>query len=91
MRYSRLSSFKRDFKNLPADRQKRVEEALERLASALEESKVTPGLGLKQLRHGFWEIRAGLSDRIIFRKNGDLIEFTLCGSHEDVKRFLKKT
>ncbi|MBI4369484.1 MAG: hypothetical protein HY547_04570 [Elusimicrobia bacterium] len=90
MRYFYFTGFKKSFQNLPIERRKRVEEALERFALALEESRVAAGLGLKQLHHGFWEIRSGISDRIIFHKEKDAIEFILCGTHEDVKRFLKR-
>ncbi|MEK7287875.1 MAG: hypothetical protein AAB091_04890 [Elusimicrobiota bacterium] len=90
MRYSYFAGFKRSFRNLPVERRKRVEEALARFALALEESDVAAGLGLKKLHHGFWEIRAGISDRIVFLKEKDFVEFIFCGTHEDVKRFLKR-
>jgi hypothetical protein len=38
-----------------------------------------------------WELRAGLSDRILFHRSGDLITFLLTGSHDEVSRFLRDT
>jgi hypothetical protein len=47
-------------------------------------------MGLKHLKEDFWEVRQGLKVRLLFRWDGDLIEFVLAGSHDDVKRFLKQ-
>ena len=48
------------------------------------------GLGLKNLKKNFWEIRKGLKLRILFRWRTDYVEFTLAGTHDDIKRFLKR-
>lgn len=47
------------------------------------------GLGLKHLKGDLWEIRKGLKARVLFRWEGDLVEFILAGDHNDIKRFLK--
>ena len=47
------------------------------------------GLGLRKLHPaGFWEIRAGLSLRAIFRLDKDQAIFVFLGNHDEVKRFL---
>ena len=47
------------------------------------------GIGLKRLKRNFWEARKGLKTRILFRWDGELVEFVLAGNHDDVRRFLK--
>jgi hypothetical protein len=47
------------------------------------------GIGLKRLKGNFWEIRKGQKVRILFKWEGDLIEFILAGDHNDIKRYLK--
>ena len=47
------------------------------------------GIGLKRLRGNFWEARKGLKTRILFRWDGELVEFVLAGNHDDVRKFLK--
>ena len=47
------------------------------------------GIGLKRLRGDFWEARKGIKVRILFRWEGELVEFVLAGNHDDIKRFLK--
>ena len=51
--------------------------------------EVHKGIGLKRLKGNFWEARKGLKTRILFRWDGELVEFVLAGNHDDVHRFLK--
>jgi mRNA-degrading endonuclease YafQ of YafQ-DinJ toxin-antitoxin module len=47
------------------------------------------GLGLRKLHPaGYWEVRAGLSLRAIFRLDKDEAIFVFLGNHDEVKRFL---
>ncbi|OGR91566.1 MAG: hypothetical protein A2V88_12420 [Elusimicrobia bacterium RBG_16_66_12] len=50
----------------------------------------THGLGIKRLRTDIWEARAGLRIRILYRLSAQSLHFILAGTHDDVKRFLKK-
>ncbi len=67
-----------------------MEEAIRRLAAAFESGRAPAGAGLKKLRFGLWEARAGLQDRIVFAWEDDLVEFLVVGTHDDVRRFLRK-
>ena len=51
--------------------------------------EIHKGIGLKRLRGNFWEARKGLKTRILFRWDGESVEFVLAGNHDDVRRFLK--
>lgn len=62
---------------------------MRQLETLFEAGTLPPGLGLKQVRPGLWECRAGLSERILFRKAGDVVEFLLVGNHDDVRRMLR--
>jgi mRNA-degrading endonuclease RelE of RelBE toxin-antitoxin system len=47
------------------------------------------GLGLRKLHSdGYWEVRAGLSLRVLFRLDKDEAIFVFIGNHDEVKRFL---
>jgi hypothetical protein len=54
------------------------------------EKELSRGLGLKNVRKNFWEIRKGLKLRILFRWRADHIDFILAGTHDDIKQFLKR-
>ncbi len=47
------------------------------------------GLGVKRVQPGIWECRAGLSDRILLSRTGDVVQFLLVGNHDDIRRVLR--
>ncbi len=89
MQYYIAPSFERSLKGLESNRKERAKKAIKLAVAFFETGQLPHGLGLKPLLQPFWEIRAGLSERVIFRKNKDFIEFLLVGSHDEIKRFLK--
>ena len=91
MRYRVSPRFDRSLRRLDAHRKARVQAALDQLVAGFETGQVPPGIGLKQLKPQLWELRAGLSDRILFHRSGDLITFLLAGNHDEVSRFLRDT
>ena len=90
MRYYASPAFERSLHGLSVFRKERVKKAIQLAVAFFETGQLPHGLGLKPMRHEFWEIRSGLEDRIIFRKAKDVIEFILIGSHDEIKRFLKR-
>lgn len=89
MNYSFKPSYIRSIKKLDKTRAERVQDAFEQLMHLFVTGKKTPGLGIKHLRYELWEIRAGLLDRIVFRRKKDTIEFIIAGTHDEIKRLLK--
>ena len=90
MRYYSAPSFERTLNSLDPSRKDRIKKAIQLAVAFFETGKLPSGLGLKLLRHELWEIRAGLPDRVIFRKVKDTVEFLLVGSHDEIRRFLKR-
>ena len=89
MRYRASSRFDRSLRRLDPVRKARVKAAIEQLVAAFETGELPHGLGLTRLPRGLWEIRAGLSDRVIFQRTGALVEFLLVGNHDEITRFLR--
>jgi len=91
MKYEFKPSFDRSVKSLPPDKKREVKELCITLIDVLSgERELAVGMGLKNLRKNFWEIRKGLKLRILFRWREDHVEFILAGTHEEIKRFLKR-
>jgi mRNA-degrading endonuclease RelE of RelBE toxin-antitoxin system len=91
MRFEFKSSFDRSLKSFHKPEQEEIKKATRQtIEMFLSDRNVTPGAGLKQLRRNYWEVRKGLKARILFRWQGDLIEFIFAGDHNDIKRFLKR-
>ena len=90
MRFEFKPSFERSIKSFPPPEKADIKEAAAQLIDILSRDRqIHQGLGLKRLRGDFWELRKGIKARILFRWQGDLVEFVLAGNHDDVKRFLK--
>lgn len=91
MQYFYAAAFEKSLKGLQESRKQRVKKAVQFAVAFFETGSLPAGLGLKPLRYDIWEIRAGLEDRIIFRKTKEhIIEFLIVGSHDEIKRFLKR-
>lgn len=90
MRYLHSPAFKRAYKSLDPSRRRRVDRALQQLQLLYAVNQRPFGIGLKSLRSGIWEIRAGLSDRIVFRWAGDTVELLIVGTHDAINHLLKQ-
>ncbi|MCC6364773.1 MAG: hypothetical protein IT165_14730 [Bryobacterales bacterium] len=61
------------------------------LERVLKQPKRHTGAGLRKLHPtGLWEVRAGLSIRLLFRLQPSEVEFMFAGTHDEVKRFLRE-
>jgi mRNA-degrading endonuclease RelE of RelBE toxin-antitoxin system len=72
--------FRRAYRSLTTEDQKRVQNALRRMSEDLRH----PGLRVKRIRgtHGIWEARASRALRLTFEVEGDKIVLRNVGSHD---------
>lgn len=90
MRFEFKPSFDRSVKSFRYEEKEEIKQVALHAIDILCQGKASSkGIGLKRLRGNFWEIRKDLKARIIFRWQGDLVEFILAGDHNDIKRYLK--
>ena len=90
MNYEFKPSFDRMFKKLPKARRDNVEKAVNALIDFFATGQKTRGLGLKQLRGKFGEIRADIRDRILFHLESGKVSFLLVGNHDEIHRYLRQ-
>ena len=88
MRYEYKSSFDKAFKKLGLNRQEKVIDAISVLIDFFENRKKAKGLGLKNLRENYWEIRVNVKDRIIFTLEKDKVAFIIAGDRDEIKKYL---
>ena len=90
MRYEFKTSFDRRFKKLSSPRQQKVYQAIDTLMKYIDgETEPSTGLGLKNWHANYWEIRAGIKDRILFEFTDQVI-FLFVGNHDDIKKFMRR-
>ncbi|MFA5275481.1 MAG: hypothetical protein WC417_01120 [Candidatus Omnitrophota bacterium] len=91
MRFEFKPSFEHSLKVLHPKAREQVKNSCLKTIDILSQDRfIHKGIGLKRLKGDYWEVRQGIKQRLIFRWNKDLVEFILAGSHEDVKRYLRK-
>jgi len=84
------TSFDRCFKKLSPPRQQKVYQSIDVLIKHLDgEAALSPGLGLKNWHGDYWEIRAGIKDRVLFEFT-DQIVFLFVGNHNQIRKFMKR-
>jgi mRNA-degrading endonuclease RelE of RelBE toxin-antitoxin system len=89
MRFGFKSSFDRSVESLALKTKQEIKDLSITHIDILSGTRDLPaGLGLKNVRKNFWEIRKGLKLRILFRWTDDHVEYILAGTHEKIKRFL---
>lgn len=89
MRYEFKTSFDRRFKKLSSSRQQKVYQAIDTLMKYIDgEADPPTGLCLKNWQADYWEIRAGIKNRILFELT-DQITFLFVGNHDDIRSFMK--
>ncbi len=91
MKIRYLNSFDRTFAALNPESQERIKKTLESFLDYLETQKRPKGLGLKKMRNPYWEIRIGLKLKVIFSWDKDVLSFIIVGSHQEIKRFLRRS
>ena len=79
--YDRLSPAEQDF----------VKKALRLLQRYLQTRHAPGGLGVKQSGPGVSEFRVGLALRGVYVAEGPVLALALLGSHDEVRRFLKRS
>ena len=89
MRYAYQPSFLETTRHLPRAQATKLLKAIEKFQQASEGHQWPQGLGLTHLRDDYFEFRVDLPMRVIYRRSGDLIQYVLYGSHDQVRRFLK--
>jgi len=87
--YEFKPSFDRRFEKLSRKRQQKAFEAIDVLMNYFDGKAPLPkGLGLKNWKGDYWEIRSTLKDRIIFQFKNH-ISFLFIGSLDDIRTFMK--
>ena len=89
MRFAYQPSFLDTTRQLSHAQAAKLLKAIEKFQHAMETYQWSPGLGITHLRDDYFEFRVDIQTRVIYRRAGDLIQYILYGSHDQVRRFLK--
>lgn len=85
-----LPSFERTVKKLSSPDKEQLARSLGQFNTFVLTGHAPLGLGFKKANHDKYEFRAGLRLRVVVKAEGDTYYLVLVGSHEQVKRYLRK-
>ena len=83
-------AFLRAAKKLPDDKREEVDAAVEQLSGAFGHPHLHQGLGLRQLRPRYFEVRAGLDLRVLFTLSQGNLYLRAIGHHDHIRAWLKE-
>lgn len=90
MRFAFQPAFLASTKRLSAAEAARLLRAVEKFQTRVEQGQWSQGLGITHLHGEYYEFRVDIHNRVIFKRSGDLIQYLLYGSHDEVRRFLRQ-
>lgn len=85
-----LPSFVRSSKNLSPPDRVQLAESLEQFNNFVVSGNLPVGLGFKKIGQDKYEFRAGLRLRIVAKAESNAYYLVFVGSHDEVKRYLRK-
>ena len=89
MRFVYQPSFLDTTRQLSHTQATKLLKAIEKFQHATESQQWPQGLAITHLRGDYFEFRVDIHMRVTYRRAGDLIQYVLYGSHDQVRRFLK--
>jgi len=76
--------------SIPPKRKTEIFAAMQAALAAYGQPHLHAGIGLRRIPP-FMECRCGLDLRLVFQREDEALVFHLCGTHAEVKTFLKNT
>ena len=89
MRYAYQPSFLESSRYLSKSHATKLLKTIEKFQNAMESQQWPRGLGITHLRAEYFEFRVDIHLRVVYHRSGDLIQYVLYGTHDQVRRFLK--
>lgn len=89
MKFVYKKAFLKQFDLYPAPIQNLIIEATLQIKAYLEKRTAPHGLGIKKIGPNTFEARATDKMRIVWVHLGETVYFSLLGSHDEVRRFIK--
>ena len=89
MSYAFDESFTRSLRRFDPVQQLEIKRRVDLFIRAMSARQLPAGFGLKKIAPKLWEIRSGLSQRILYWQSKSEVTFTFVGNHDEIRHFLK--
>jgi mRNA-degrading endonuclease YafQ of YafQ-DinJ toxin-antitoxin module len=81
--------FRKDVRRLTKPLRREIAHVIDSVQAGFGEPHRHSGLGVRRLWRNYFECRAGLQIRLIFRAKHGVLHFVTAGRHDEIQRFLK--
>jgi hypothetical protein len=81
--------FRDGVRTLDKRRRREIARVIDAVRDGFGKPHLHSGLGIRRLRRNYFECRAGLQIRLIFRAERGLLHFAALGNHDVIQQFLK--
>ncbi len=88
MRYAYQPSFLETTRGLSKDQAAKLLKAIEKFQHAMDSHQWPRGLEITHLCAEYFEFRVDIRLQVVYHRSGDLVQYILYGSHDQVRRFL---
>jgi hypothetical protein len=89
LRIDLSESVRRDVRKLPKSRRREIARAIDAVRDGFGKPHFHSGLGIRRLRKDYFECRAGIDLRLVFRAEKGRLTFLAAGDHDAIRRLLK--
>ena len=81
--------FRNAIRKLTKSKRRQIGQVLNSIQDGFGKPHLHSGLGVRRLRGNYFECRAGLKLRLVFRGERGVLTFTAAGDHDEVRKLLK--
>ena len=89
LRIELSAEFRKAIRALSKGQRRHVGQVLNGIQAGFGQPHSHSGLGIRRLRKNYFECRAGLKLRLVFRGERGVLTFTAAGDHDEIHRLLK--
>jgi mRNA-degrading endonuclease RelE of RelBE toxin-antitoxin system len=89
LRIELAPAFREAVRRLPKTQRRQIGRTLDAIREGFGRAHVHSGLGIRRLRRNYFECRAGLRVRLVFRAERGTLTFFAAGDHDAVRRLIK--
>jgi hypothetical protein len=82
--------FRTRIREFPKSRRREIARVIDSLRDGFGIAHLHSGLGIRRLQGDYFECRAGLKLRLVFRARRGVLYFITAGNHNEIRRFIKR-
>lgn len=81
--------FRTRIREFPKSRRREIARVIDAVRDGFGGPHLHSGLGIRRLQGNYFECRAGLKQRLVFRARSGVLYFITAGGHDEVETFMK--